>query len=139
MPAFSKTSKQRLATCHADLQEIFTEVVKIFDCTVLCGRRGEAEQNAAHAAGKSKLKYPQSMHNRLPLSLAVDVAPYTIDWQDRERMHYFAGVVKGVAEELLAFGLVSHRIRWGGDWDNDTEVKDNTFDDLVHFELLPRN
>jgi hypothetical protein len=26
-------------------------------------------------------------------------------------------------------------LRWGGDWDSDTEVNDNGFDDLVHFEL----
>ena len=24
---------------------------------------------------------------------------------------------------------------WGGDWDGDTDLKDNAFDDLVHFEL----
>jgi hypothetical protein len=28
------------------------------------------------------------------------------------------------------------KLRWGGDWDMDTEVKDNKFDDLVHFELV---
>jgi hypothetical protein len=27
------------------------------------------------------------------------------------------------------------KIRWGGDWDMDTETKDNNFDDLVHFEI----
>ena len=27
-------------------------------------------------------------------------------------------------------------LRWGGDWDRDTEVRDNTFDDLVHFEIV---
>ena len=27
-------------------------------------------------------------------------------------------------------------LRWGGDWDVDTELKDNDFDDLPHFELL---
>ena len=26
-------------------------------------------------------------------------------------------------------------IIWGGDWDGDTDLKDNAFDDLVHFEL----
>ena len=44
-------------------------------------------------------------------------------------MSYFAGVVKGIASQM---GI---GIRWGGDWDMDTEVKDNRFDDLVHFEL----
>jgi peptidoglycan L-alanyl-D-glutamate endopeptidase CwlK len=35
----------------------------------------------------------------------------------------------GVASQM---GL---KIRWGGDWDMDTQTKDNKFDDLVHFEL----
>jgi hypothetical protein len=26
-------------------------------------------------------------------------------------------------------------LRWGGDWDQDWEVKDNKFDDFPHFEL----
>ena len=25
-------------------------------------------------------------------------------------------------------------IHWGGDWDRDTEVNDQTFNDLAHFE-----
>jgi hypothetical protein len=28
------------------------------------------------------------------------------------------------------------KLRWGGDWDQDTQVKDNNFDDLWHFELV---
>jgi hypothetical protein len=26
-------------------------------------------------------------------------------------------------------------IRWGGDWDEDTQVKDELFNDLFHFEV----
>jgi len=63
-------------------------------------------------------------------SLAVDVAPYPIDWNDRERFCYFAGYVKGIAKSL------GTELRWGGDWDRDTQVKDNNFDDLPHFELV---
>ena len=43
--------------------------------------------------------------------------------------HYFGGFVLGIASQM---GL---KIRWGGDWDRDTEVKDNRFDDLPHFEI----
>ena len=36
----------------------------------------------------------------------------------------------GIATQLgLSF-------RWGGDWDRDTEVNDNAFDDLVHYEII---
>ena len=31
------------------------------------------------------------------------------------------------------------KLRWGGDWDRDTQVKDNSFDDLLHFELIKWN
>jgi len=48
---------------------------------------------------------------------------------DRERFTYFAGYVVGIAYQM---GL---KIRWGGDWDMDTQVKDNNFDDLPHFEI----
>jgi len=30
---------------------------------------------------------------------------------------------------------LGYPLRWGGDWDGDTETNDNRFDDLVHFEL----
>lgn len=128
MPSFSKTSYQKLSTCEIPLVTIFMEVIKHFDCTILTGHRNEEDQNKAFNDGKSQIKWPNGKHNSLP-SKAVDVAPYPIDWGDRERMNYFAGFVKGIATSK---GI---EIRWGGDWDNDTEVKDNSFDDLVHFEL----
>ena len=135
MPKFSKTSKQRLATCHQDLQTLFNQVINHFDCTILCGHRGEKEQNEHYASGRSKVKWPNGKHNKTP-SMAVDAAPYPIDWKDRERMILFAGYVMGVAQVLHDEGMIAHRLRWGGDWDRDTEVADNGFDDLVHFELV---
>jgi len=134
MPAFSNRSNQRLNTCHDDLQRIMREVVREFDCSILCGHRGEVTQNRLKAEGKSQLSYPESKHNSLP-SMAVDVAPYPINWHDRERFHYFAGYVMGVAERLRQEGKIRSYLRWGGDWDRDTQVSDNSFDDLVHFEI----
>ena len=128
MPHFSDRSLERLATCHDNLQLLFREVVKHFDCTILQGHRGEDEQNEYFRTGRSKLQYPNSKHNQLP-SLAVDVAPYPIDWSDTDRFYFFAGYVKGIADRM---GI---SIRWGGDWDGDTQVRDQTFMDLPHFEL----
>jgi len=128
MPRFSRRSKQRLNTCDERLQELFKEVVKGFDCTIIEGYRNKAKQNAAYNSGHSKVKYPNGKHNKTP-SVAVDVAPYPIDWKDRDRFHYFGGYVLGIASKM---GL---KIRWGGDWDMDTQTKDNRFDDLVHFEI----
>ena len=128
MPSFSQTSKDRLATTDARLQKVFNEVIKHFDCTVLCGHRNQADQDTAFASGKSQKKWPNGNHNSMP-SKAVDVMPYPIDWTDRERMTLFAGFVIGIAQGM---GI---DIRWGGDWNENTKVKDNSFDDLPHFEV----
>ena len=128
MPKFGKRSKAKLETCHPDLQRLFNEVIKHFDCSILQGERGEEEQNEYYRTGKSKLKFPQSKHNSSP-SLAVDVAPYPIDWNDKHRFYYFAGFVKGIAASM---GIT---LRWGGDWDGDNDLNDQTFFDLPHFEL----
>ena len=128
MPKFGKASLDKLATCDDRLQRVFNEVIKYFDYTVIEGHRGEEAQNKAFAEGKSKLKYPQGKHNKTP-SLAADVLPYPIDWNDTNRMRYFAGFVVGIAASM---GIT---IRWGGDWNQNTELKDNSFNDLPHFEL----
>jgi len=129
MPSYSRRSSNKLKTCHPDLQRLFNEVVKHFDCTIICGHRSEEEQSDAYYSGRSRLRYPESKHNKQP-SLALDVAPYPINWNDKERFYYFAGVVKGIATQM------NIPIRWGGDWDTDTDVHDQTFFDLPHFELL---
>ena len=128
MPSFSRASKDQLATCDHRLQALFEEVVRVFDCKILEGHRNQEKQHAAFVSGHSKLDWPNGNHNAMP-SKAVDVAPYPVDWTDRERMTFFAGYVLGVAKGM---GL---NIRWGGDWDRDWQVKDNNFDDLVHFEI----
>jgi len=45
MPKYSKQSAGRLSTCDPRLQDVFNEVIKHFDCSVLQGHRGEIEQN----------------------------------------------------------------------------------------------
>lgn len=128
MPHFSQRSLNRLATCHPDLQAVFHAVITHFDCSILEGHRSRDSQEAAFARGQSKLRWPRSKHNTSP-SLAVDAAPWPIDWEDRERFHLFGGTVLGIARQK---GIA---LRWGGDWDGDFQVRDNRFDDLVHFEL----
>lgn len=135
MPAFSNSSLNKLSTCHKDLQILFNEVIKHFDCTVLEGFRDKDTQNKAFDDGKSKLQWPNGKHNSNP-SNAVDVAPYPIDWNDRQRFYFFAGRVLGVADALKDQGKMTHSIRYGGDWNGDNQLNDNKFNDLVHFELI---
>lgn len=128
MPTLSRRSQDRLATCDPRLIQLMTAVSAHWDVLILEGHRTKQAQDAAKAAGNSKLAWPNSRHNSLP-SRAVDAAPLPLDWSDRERFSLFAGFVLGIAAEQ---GI---KLRWGGDWNQDTQVGDNRFDDLVHFEL----
>ncbi len=129
MPRFSETSLSRLGTCDPRLQRVLHEVIRHFDCTILEGHRNKERQDRMVEEGKSKVRWPDGKHNTVP-SLAVDVTPYPVVWDDRERQTLFAGYVLATAK---AMGI---DLRWGGDWDGDTEVRDNGFDDLVHFEIV---
>ena len=132
MPSFSNTSQGRLDTCDSRLVEIFEEVIKHWDCTILQGVRPKEEQDEYFRTGRSKVQWPNSKHNVLnpgDKSRAVDVAPYPIDWNDTRRFDYFAGFVKGIA---ISKGVT---LRWGGDWDSDGDQSDQTFNDLPHFEI----
>lgn len=128
MPKFGKRSKEKLSECHPDLQRLFNEVIKHIDCSILEGYRDEKTQNEYFRQNKSKLKFPNGKHNTSP-SRAVDVAPYPIDWSDRNRFYHFGGLVRGIAATM---GI---KLRWGGDWDGDNNFKDQSFHDLPHFEL----
>ncbi len=128
MNKFSPISATRLASCHPNLQKVFTAVLEVCDCSILCGYRTEAEQNALPSTN-TQVRFPNSKHNSMP-SRAVDATPYPYDEDDRERFSYFAGIVIGIGASM---GVA---IRWGGDWDKDNELKDNGFDDLMHFELI---
>lgn len=132
MPKFSKISQERLDTCNLDLRRLFEYVINKYDCSILEGNRNKEKQDELFEQGKSKLKFPESKHN-FRISRAVDVAPYPVDFsnvpKNINRYYHFAGYVLSSARIL---GIV---IRWGGDWDRDKQFDDQTFDDLVHFEL----
>lgn len=129
MPAFSKTGAERLATCHPDLQRLFNEVVKSWDCSIICGHRDKAAQDEAVRCKRSKEPWPKSKHNAVP-SLAVDVLPYPFaGWDDKESMADFAAFVKKLADQM---GI---KIRWGGDWNGNGDWRDERFLDMPHFEL----
>ncbi len=141
MPKFSQKSRERLQTCHPELQRLFNEVVRDADCSIMCGHRGKDEQEKAVAAGFSKVQYQASKHNSLP-STAVDVWPYPFPgWPDEpgidakenakrwEIWGFFAGQVIATARQM---GI---SIRWGGDWNGNLDLRDEKFRDLPHFEL----
>lgn len=142
MHAYSQRSKARINQCHPDLVLIFATALQGWDHTVLTGHRSKEEQTKKYLNGQSKVQWPNSKHNVTP-SMAADVSPWPIPkkWgegnrNEYEKFRYFAFYVIGIADALLQAGAISHSIRWGGDWDRDKDVNDQSFDDLVHFELV---
>ena len=109
-----------------------------YDITVLPygGFRTKEDQDLMIANGKSETPWPRSKHNvdkdgnPRPPSCAVDIAPYPIDWNDTYRFIYLAGCMRQAAAR---YGV---KLRWGGNWDgDDLIINDQSFNDLVHFEL----
>jgi peptidoglycan L-alanyl-D-glutamate endopeptidase CwlK len=94
----SETGAKRLSECDERLQKIVNELLDHMDVSVLCGYRGEKEQNEAFKNGNSKLKFPMSKHNKKP-SLAVDLAPYPIDWNDIGRFDKMLDKVQEIADK----------------------------------------
>jgi peptidoglycan L-alanyl-D-glutamate endopeptidase CwlK len=105
---------------HPDLQLLVDEVIKVYNISLICGYRGEKDQNKAFAEGKSKVKFPNSRHNVLPAE-AVDAAPYPLDWKNIKRFVEMSEHFKDAAERL---GI---EIECGADW--------KTFKDYPHIQL----
>ena len=126
---FSHRSEKELASVHPDLQQLAREVINFYDFSVRKGHRERADQDLAFETGASKTPWPESKHNKIPAE-AFDLAPYLHNKKITQKEYYmFAGFVLGVAAEL------DIPIRFGGDWDGDREVTDQTFNDLFHFEM----
>ena len=128
MPSFGRSSQYQLDTCHSDLQKVLNEAIKHVNFTVTCGFRNQSDQDKAFAEGKSKLKWPNGEHNKLP-SRAVDVAPYPCDWNDAEAFTLLSGIIYGVA---CVMGI---NVRLGSDWDMDLNIKEHSLKDRPHVEL----
>jgi len=138
LASFGRASRARLATLHPTLQMLMIESIKVMDFSITCGYRDEEAQNIAFEEGASTKQWPDSKHNQEP-SIAVDIAPWDpnlrngkggIDWQNTDRFILLAGIVKGIAH------MANVPIRWGGDWDSDEFIRDHSFIDMPHIELV---
>lgn len=118
--SFGKKSLERLSECHPDLQKIAHELIREMNVTVLCGFRGEKDQNSAFINGKSRKQWPNSTHNKKP-SHAMDVAPYPLNWNDIGAFDKMCDIVEAIAQRL------NIKIRLGRDF---------PFRDYPHVELV---
>lgn len=143
MYKLSRRSIERLNTCHDDLQLIIKEAISISDIDfgVSEGYRDIQTQYKYFKEGKSKIDgfKKKGKHNYFP-SLAVDIYLWIngkASW-DEETLSYVAGIIKGVSEMLYKDGKISHKIRYGGNFDMDGELLEQSFDDRPHYELVKK-
>lgn len=142
MASFGEKSRKNLDTCHPDMQRLFIEVVRWFDCSILYGFRDEELQNKLfNSVPKvTNAKWPDSSHNTVP-SDGLDAVPYPIRWPDKRnrpdtfmkdmgRFYMFDGFVLATAQQM-GIEIIS-----GSDWDRDFDLLDQSFDDLAHFQRV---
>jgi peptidoglycan L-alanyl-D-glutamate endopeptidase CwlK len=112
----------KLYKCHPKLIKIVEQIRSPF--VVVCGYRGEEDQNKAYAIGNSQVNFPHSKHNKQP-SEAVDLAPINInnqiEWDNIAKFIKLANEFLGIAEKE------NTKIIWGGNF--------KTLKDYGHFEM----
>ncbi len=130
MPKFGDESTRILKGAHPDLQLICNELIKIFDCKVLCSYRGKEDQDKAVAEKRSKAPWPTSKHNQMPAD-AVDLVPWFVNapnirWDDKHRraFYYMMGMAVAIAARL------NIKVRVGCNWDMDNDPDDWDFPHL---------
>ena len=127
------TSRISYDTLDIRLQRVCNRVLnEVCDITLIEGHRGETAQNNYFDIGTSHLRWPDGNHNSLP-SLAVDLQPYPRP-NDKVKLACALGFIAGHAQRIGKEEGVT--IRWGGDWDQDGDLTDQTFDDLFHIEIV---
>ncbi|MFY0629281.1 MAG: hypothetical protein JXR05_02800 [Flavobacteriaceae bacterium] len=143
---FGKRSKEKLATCHEDLQKILNLAISRsrVDFGISEGHRSIERQNELFREGKSKIDgiTKKGKHNSNP-SEATDIYGYHPDLETRRKLaydkvtlSYIGGIIDACAAELFEKGEISHIIRWGANWNSNGIIDyDQSFDDYPHFEL----
>lgn len=156
---FSESSQKQLDTLHLDLQLIMTEAIKRceVDFALTEGYRSPEKQFEYYKKGRR----PDSngrwivvnrrniitnvdgyrvvgKHNHYP-SIAVDIAVHVPGkpelTYDLSHLSFVAGSIMRIAEQLYDEGKITHKLRWGGDWNANGDFTDTTLPDKPHFEI----
>ena len=121
---------KELSGVHPDLIKVVEAVAQQFNIVVLEGVRTKERQQELFDTGKSKTLKSKHLIQTDGNGHAVDIAPDPIDWSDREQFVALSFYAKGVASEM---GI---KLRIGTDWDGDLNIKEHSFFDGPHWELI---
>jgi len=135
MYKYSQKSQEKLDTCHPDIQKVLNHAIKFVNITILEGVRPLETQEEYVRTGRSKTLKSKHLKQDDGYAHAVDCALWPIDWSDKSRFNYLGGYLQAVADMMYDRGEITHRLRWGGDWDSDQNMKEHSFFDGPHFEL----
>lgn len=115
---FSKKSLELLNNDKLDkrLKDLFLEVIKYYDITILETIRTPERQQMLFDTGKSK-----TLNSKHLKGLAVDCAISPIQWDNKNQFYELAGCIKTIAKQM------NIDIKWGGDF--------KSFFDGPHYEL----
>jgi peptidoglycan L-alanyl-D-glutamate endopeptidase CwlK len=137
---FGRQSRAELDTCHPYLvlwaERLLAHPELPYDLRVWEGHRDEKTQNHYNATGVSKVRWPNSYHNRKP-SQGIDILPIVrgVPAWDRKAMEAIALIALNVWADLVNEGTVHGEMTWGGDWDRDGDSSDERFFDGAHFQV----
>jgi peptidoglycan L-alanyl-D-glutamate endopeptidase CwlK len=123
---------ERLTNVHPKLIALLAEVAAYVDIQIIEGERSLAAEQANIDKGASKLTDPKNCLHVVQADgfvHAVDYARYPVDWKDTNGFYFLGGFVCGMAK---ARGI---HVRFGGDWNGDLNIHDQSFNDLDHIEL----
>ena len=137
MFTLSDRSLKRLEGVNDDLIKIVKLAIRRtpvdFGVAWCGGFRTPEEQNQLFKDGYSQCDGYEKL-SKHQFGDAVDLQVFVggAAVQNEKMQCIVAGVMSSCASELDV------KIRWGGDWDQDGDVRDNVFNDLYHFELISR-
>jgi peptidoglycan L-alanyl-D-glutamate endopeptidase CwlK len=135
MATFGTESESKLKTLHPKLVLVMRSAIEVMDFKIIYTDRSVELQNELVNSGLSQKLNSKHIIQADGFSHAVDIAPFyawkrpQIDWKDTKAFYYLAGIVMGHAYEL---GV---QLRYGGDWNHNNDLNDQSFFDLSHFEL----
>jgi hypothetical protein len=129
----SKDDYDKLNGCLPEFRPLCEDVNRIMPIRVLWGKRSGSDQHKAFLEGHSKIDYPPGgKHNVLPLSEAIDVTP--VPYEEKPKNNDRICIMIGLF--LMAALMRGIPLRSGRDWDGDTDLNDQTFNDYYHFEII---
>jgi peptidoglycan L-alanyl-D-glutamate endopeptidase CwlK len=131
----SVRSEKNLVGVHEDLVKVVREVAKTYPILVIEGLRSKERQEELFSQGRTKpgpiVTWTKSSKHLT--GEAVDVVLLKdgkIDWNDSSAFIELGRVMLETATQL---GI---KLRWGYNWDGDTNLREKGENDGPHFQLI---